>query len=132
MSMEKPYGCGYCLGRFMRKNEAVRHENKHKQQKIWSCAALDGFRVAFGPATSGTGEMDDCGYCGKEFPNLPQPDWNARKYHLEEVHGFGQCNREKRFYRADHFKQHLVHSHGAQNGKWTKRLQEASLTQEHS
>ena len=103
-------------------------KQSYTAQNMAVCA-LDGHTVAFGPSTAGSREMVDCGYCGKEFPNLPQPDWNARKYHLDSVHVFGRCDETKKFYRADHFKQHIVHSHAAQNGIWTKRLQEASFTQ---
>src|SRR5437588_63865 len=49
---------------------------------------------------------DTCGYCGEEFPNLPQPHWVHRLEHLTIAHKFGECNMaKKKFYRVDHFRQ---------------------------
>lgn len=73
---------------------------------------------------------DTCGYCGKEFPNNPQPDWNSRLEHLTKVHKFGECNNVKKFFRADHFRQHLKHSHAGTPGKWTNILENACMKEE--
>jgi hypothetical protein len=71
---------------------------------------------------------DVCGYCGEEFPN--PPDWEARSEHLNHVHKFGECNQAKKFFRADHFRQHLKHSHAGTSGKWTNMLENACMRDE--
>lgn len=73
---------------------------------------------------------DVCGYCGEEFPNEPAPDWDARMAHLTNVHKFGECNQSKKFFRADHFRQHLKHSHAGTSGKWTNMLENACMKEE--
>jgi hypothetical protein len=81
-----------------------------------------------------------CGYCGKEFPRTGQaaggcacvsePGWEERIRHLQDVHKFRECNSRKKFYRADHFRQHLKHSHAGTSGKWTKMLENACMLKE--
>lgn len=73
---------------------------------------------------------DICGYCGEEFSNDPGPDWEARMAHLQNVHKFGECNQSKKFFRADHFRQHLKHSHAGTSGKWTNMLENACMKDE--
>ncbi len=72
--------------------------------------------------------FDVCGYCGEEFPN--PADWEARSEHLNHVHKFGECNQAKKFWRADHFRQHLKHSHAGTSGKWTNMLENACMREE--
>lgn len=72
--------------------------------------------------------MDSCGYCGQEFCNPPQ--WDVRADHLNHVHKFGECNKAKKFFRADHFRQHLKHSHAGTSGKWTNMLENACMKDE--
>ena len=48
------------------------------------------------------------------------------------VHKFGECNKSKKFYRADHFRQHLKHSHAGTSGKWTNMLENACIKDEPS
>jgi len=72
--------------------------------------------------------MDVCGYCGDEFSNPPQ--WDLRAEHLNHVHKFGECNQAKKFFRADHFRQHLKHSHAGTSGKWTNMLENACMQDE--
>ena len=74
--------------------------------------------------------FDTCGYCGEQFPNDPSPDWDARAAHLTNVHKFGECNQSKKFFRADHFRQHLKHSHAGTSGKWTNMLESACMKDE--
>jgi hypothetical protein len=69
-----------------------------------------------------------CGYCGEDFAN--PPDWVARSEHLNHVHKFGECNQAKKFFRADHFRQHLKHSHAGTSGKWTNMLENACMRDE--
>jgi hypothetical protein len=131
--MEKQYTCQYCNNRFKNKNEAERHQNSlHLRRHSWSCAAISSYQAAFHPSSSGPGraQSDVCGYCGEEFPNLPQADWERRIEHLTNVHKFGECNQAKKFFRADHFRQHLKHSHAGQSGKWTNMLESVCLREE--
>ncbi|KAL2867908.1 putative C2H2 finger domain protein [Aspergillus lucknowensis] len=136
-AMEKQYSCQYCNNRFKNKNEAERHQNSlHLRRHSWSCAALPGYQAAFHPSPSPSGQTgsgasyDSCGYCGEEFPNFPQPDWDQRFEHLTAVHKFGECNNSKKFFRADHFRQHLKHSHAGTSGKWTNILENACMKEE--
>ncbi|KAJ5133914.1 hypothetical protein N7526_005279 [Penicillium atrosanguineum] len=135
--MEKQYACQYCNNRFKNKNEAERHQNSlHLRRHSWSCAALRSFQAAFhgsvSPSyqTSAGPSHDTCGYCGEEFANFPRPDWDRRFEHLTTVHKFGECNNAKKFFRADHFRQHLKHSHAGTSGKWTNILENACMKEE--
>ncbi|KAH8428753.1 putative C2H2 finger domain protein [Aspergillus melleus] len=135
--MEKQYSCLFCNNRFKNKNEAERHQNSlHLRRHSWSCAALSGFQAAFHPSSSPSSQTnsgpshDTCGYCGEEFSNFPQPDWDRRFEHLTAVHKFGECNNAKKFFRADHFRQHLKHSHAGTSGKWTNILENACMKEE--
>ena len=135
--MEKQYACQYCNNRFKNKNEAERHQNSlHLRRHSWSCAAIPNYQAAFHPSSSASSQgptgalTDTCGYCGEEFPNQPQPDWDRRIDHLTNVHKFGECNQAKKFFRADHFRQHLKHTHAGQSGKWTNMLESVFLREE--
>jgi hypothetical protein len=126
---EKQYTCAYCTNRFKNKNEAERHQNSlHLRRHSWSCAALAGVEAAFHPSTTNP-SADICGYCGDEFPNTPAC-WQTRAAHLNVVHKFGECNQAKKFFRADHFRQHLKHSHAGTSGKWTNLLENACMKDE--
>lgn len=135
--MEKQYTCQFCSKRFKNKNEAERHQNSlHLRRHSWSCAALSNPESAFHPSASPTCQTpsgpsyDTCGYCGLEFPNFPKPEWDRRMEHLINVHKFGECNQAKKFFRADHFRQHLKHSHNGSSGKWTNTLESACMKEE--
>ncbi|PGH22968.1 hypothetical protein AJ80_03017 [Polytolypa hystricis UAMH7299] len=135
--MEKQYTCHFCSKRFKNKNEAERHQNSlHLRRHSWSCAALSGYEAVFHPSSSPTCQTptgpshDTCGYCGVEFTNYPRPEWDQRIDHLTTVHKFGECNQAKKFYRADHFRQHLKHSHAGASGKWTNILENACMKEE--
>ncbi|PYH95171.1 hypothetical protein BO71DRAFT_323877 [Aspergillus ellipticus CBS 707.79] len=134
--MEKQYSCLFCNNRFKNKNEAERHQNSlHLRRHSWSCAALSSYQAVFHPSsasaqTSSGPSHDICGYCGEEFSNFPQPDWDRRFEHLTAVHKFGECNNAKKFFRADHFRQHLKHSHAGTSGKWTNILENACMKEE--
>ena len=54
----------------------------------------------------------------------------ARTKHLTDIHKFGECNQSKKFYRADHFRQHLKHSHAGTSGKWTNMLENSCMKEE--
>ena len=127
----------YCANKFKNKNEMERHQNSiHRRTNSWCCAELDKFEDAFfptsafgatggqfQPVTNGASPTDLCGYCGEEFPNDPK-DLEARHHHLTSTHKFGECNLTKKFWRADHFRQHLKHSHSGKNGKHTNALEQ--------
>merc|ERR1712000_668860 len=136
---EKQYNCQYCGNRFKNKNEAERHQNSlHVRSHSWSCSALSAFELAFHEATARPGEADTCGYCGVDFarsgvaPNgskvATPSDWDERMFHLNDTHKFRQCNLSKKFFRADHFRQHLKHSHAAAGGSGAK-MKKTSLSQ---
>ncbi|KAI0202687.1 hypothetical protein F4808DRAFT_69785 [Astrocystis sublimbata] len=139
---EKQYECSFCGNRFKNKNEAERHQNSlHVRRHSWSCSALLmlGFDRAFHDSTNRPGEADACGYCGEEFARsgggprarlATDRDWELRLKHLQEVHKFRECNSSKKFYRADHFRQHLKHSHAGTSGKWTNMLENACMLDE--
>ncbi|KAK4696770.1 hypothetical protein P7C71_g1205, partial [Lecanoromycetidae sp. Uapishka_2] len=145
---EKQYSCQYCNNRFKNKNEAERHQNSlHLRKHSWSCSVLGNqYPTAFYPSTSippadnspsqpprppnSDSAFDTCGYCGQQFPNEPAPDWTERGQHLTNVHKFGECNQSKKFFRADHFRQHLKHSHAGTSGKWTNMLETACMKDE--
>ncbi|KAF2399164.1 hypothetical protein EJ06DRAFT_538552 [Trichodelitschia bisporula] len=126
---EKQYRCAYCNNRFKNKNEAERHQNSlHLRRYSWSCNSLKSVQAAFHNSTIHPTTADVCGYCGQEFPN--PADWEARAEHLCQVHKYGECNQGKKFYRADHFRQHLKHSHSGTSGKWTNQLETACMQDE--
>ncbi|KAM5359143.1 hypothetical protein ACJA88_015204 [Fusarium oxysporum] len=146
---EKQYKCSFCGNRFKAKNEAERHENSlHVRRHSWSCSALSEYDKAFQESTNRPGEADICGYCGDELPrsgcvpgtgtlsggNAPRQatdqDWDERIRHLEEIHKFRECNSSKKFFRADHFRQHLKHSHASTSGKWTTMLENDCMLDE--
>ncbi|OLN86580.1 hypothetical protein CCHL11_10348 [Colletotrichum chlorophyti] len=140
---EKQYECSFCGNRFKNKNEAERHQNSlHVRRHSWSCSALNGYDRAFHDSTNRPGEADTCGYCGEEFPrngrgpgasaprHATDQDWEERIRHLQEVHKFRECNSSKKFFRADHFRQHLKHSHAGTSGKWTNMLENACMLDE--
>ncbi|MCJ1401725.1 hypothetical protein MMC11_004942 [Xylographa trunciseda] len=145
---EKQYVCQYCHNRFKNKNEAERHQNSlHLRRHSWSCATLDrDYQAAFHPCNAippntnanhapaqqpgMPAEYDVCGYCGEQYPNFPTQDWVARSNHLTQVHKFGECNQSKKFFRADHFRQHLKHSHAGTSGKWTNMLENSCMKDE--
>jgi hypothetical protein len=139
---EKQYQCSYCPNRFKNKNEAERHQNSlHLRRNSWSCSAMTSFEGAFHDSTTRPGEADTCGYCGLDFPRTGEfvsqgskrtthEDWEARAQHLQDVHKFRECNVTKKFWRADHFRQHLKHSHAGSSGKWTNILEGACMIDE--
>ena len=66
-----------------------------------------------------------CGFCGKRFDVIPNVEREALISHLKDEHKFCECNQSKKFYRADHFRQHLKHTHLSCPGKWINMLLEA-------
>lgn len=84
---------------------------------------------AFHPSPTQSAAADVCGYCGEKFSN--PANWDVRFEHLNLSHKFGECNQAKKFFRADHFRQHLKHSHAATSGKWTDMLENACVKDEH-
>jgi hypothetical protein len=141
--MEKQYECQCCKHKLKNKNEAERHQNSlHLRRHSWSCAALHDYSAAFHNSPTRLTEADICGYCGEEFlrtaasqhgmdsKTAMEHDQEARIQHLLEVHKFRECNHAKKFFRADHFRQHLKHSHSGTSGKWTSMLENACMKEE--
>lgn len=130
---ERRYQCIQCNRRFKNKNEAVRHQNSlHIRRQSWSCALLSTCSTGFHFSALSDPDKtttDTCGYCGQEFSNQPA-DRNERADHLIRVHNFGQCCSDKKFFRADHFRQHLQHSHAAKSGKWLNVLEKTCESEE--
>ncbi|MDI1487194.1 MAG: hypothetical protein OHK93_006463 [Ramalina farinacea] len=147
---EKQYECQYCHNKFKNKNEAERHQNSiHRRTNSWSCGVIaNDYAKAFfisphltavphptsnqqnqSPTHNGLIASDFCGYCGEEFSREPV-NWDERQHHLKNAHKFGECNQGKKFYRADHFRQHLKHSHGGKSGKHTNSLEQTCLRDE--
>ncbi|KAI0192339.1 hypothetical protein EV127DRAFT_406866 [Xylaria flabelliformis] len=132
---EKQYECSYCGNRFKTKNEAERHQNSlHIRRQSWACSELHeaGYIHAFRSSLTAAGDSTICCYCGAEISEASAGDdrnllaegiWDARLRHLKDAHKFGECNTSKKFYRADHFRQHLRHSHAAVLGDGTSQLE---------
>ncbi|KAI0860218.1 hypothetical protein F4860DRAFT_223880 [Xylaria cubensis] len=132
---EKQYECSYCGNRFKTKNEAERHQNSlHIRRQSWACSELHeaGYIHAFRSSLTAAGDSTICCYCGAEISEASAGDdrnllaegiWDARLRHLKDAHKFGDCNTSKKFYRADHFRQHLRHSHAAVLGDGTGQLE---------
>ncbi|CAJ2507757.1 Uu.00g089430.m01.CDS01 [Anthostomella pinea] len=155
---EKQYECTFCPNRFKSRNEAIRHLNSvHLRHHSWSCSALGnagapfGLSPAFHDSPSQPGVADSCGYCGEDFARngggaavgdggvgddgdgalcATVVDWHERLHHMRHVHHYMECNKNKRFYRADHFRQHLKHSHAGTSGRWTNLLENACMLEE--
>ncbi|XXH02438.1 hypothetical protein Hte_008813 [Hypoxylon texense] len=137
---ERRYNCSFCGNRFKTKNEAERHENSlHVRRHAWSCSNIPsgGYKSIFQESINHPGEADTCGYCGEDFArsggdgackHASETDWANRLSHVRQVHKLGECNAMKQFYRADHFRQHLKHSHTATSGRWTSILETLCMT----
>jgi hypothetical protein len=140
---EKQYTCQYCGNRFKNKNEAKRHmKSLHLRHYSWSCSALNSYDRAFHESTRFPGQADTCGYCGEDFQRsgtatgpersrvATDEEWDERIRHLQEAHKFGRCNSTKKFFRADHFRQHLKQIHRGASGKWYNKLEAACMIEE--
>lgn len=128
---EKQYTCAYCLDRFKNKGDAERHQNSlHTHRHSWSCAVLFelGIKAAWISSSSQTDNFDICGYCGKDYSS--STDWNTKTDHSRFYHKHGECNLKKKFFRADHFRQHLKHSHSGLSGRWTNVLENSCMVDE--
>jgi hypothetical protein len=127
---EKPYPCARCKRRFKSPAEADRHTKAvHIKSHYWTCKAMDEPSAVFHQEVYEDGTYDICGFCGGGFlRNADGAEGQERRVaelvsHLEKVHHFGECNREKEFYRVDNFRQHLKTTHVAKQGKWLKDLE---------
>jgi hypothetical protein len=126
---EKRYLCRFCQKRFKNKNEACRHEKSvHLRRYSWSCATLPTVQEAFFSLPFSPTVADMCGYCGEEFSN--PANWIARSTHLNQVHRRSECNQAKKFFRPDHFRQHLKYSHAGSSGRWMSILENACMRDE--
>ncbi|KAJ5686427.1 hypothetical protein N7536_009046 [Penicillium majusculum] len=115
--MVKRYSCPFCDHRFRNKDEAERHQNSlHLRQYSWSCATLMTFTAAFSASISPSCQTN--------------ADWDRRFEHLTTIHKFSKCNNMKKFYRVDHFRQHLKYTHTGTRGEWTNILETACMKEE--
>jgi hypothetical protein len=141
-----------CQSRFKTAAEAERHMNAvHRRPESWSCARLGSPLDAFHSLNADGVIYDICGYCGRGFKQSGsgagsggeagsnaggtrrQRDASVAaemEKHVRTDHVFGSCNRDKKFYRADHFRQHLKVSHMAVTGRWHKFLETACKVRE--
>ncbi|KAK4139231.1 uncharacterized protein C8A04DRAFT_16048 [Dichotomopilus funicola] len=136
---EKPHPCTQCKKRFKSPTEAERHLNAiHLKADFWSCKVLENPLLAYHVQTYHGVTFDVCGFCGGEFARKENPnrdsggnvgemvaDREALVAHVESVHRITDCDRNKKFYRADNFRQHLKNTHVALPGKWLKSLEKA-------
>ncbi|KAH8587471.1 hypothetical protein B0O99DRAFT_483314, partial [Bisporella sp. PMI_857] len=135
------YLCAYCHKSFGSKNKAEHHQNSlHLCHHSWSCSMLLSYAAEFHSSSTRLDEADTCGYCGEDFPHsepgptvpiATQRDWETRIGHLREMHRFEECDHTRKFFRVDHFGQHLKHSHAAASGKWTHLLEKTCMKDEH-
>jgi hypothetical protein len=138
--MEKQYTCMFCTNRFKNKNEAERHQNTlHLRRHSWSCANISDWKAAFHPTTRTTpaslsdlldGLEVECGFCGEKFANFTERAQDQMWDHITNRHKFRECNTAKKFFRADHFRMHLKHSHAGTSGRWTNMLENACMKDE--
>jgi hypothetical protein len=62
--------------------------------------------------------IDVCGFCGGEFPRKDGVvDRDELIDHAHSVHKISECDYNKRFYRADNFRQHLKNTHTGLPGR---------------
>ncbi|CVK92442.1 uncharacterized protein FMAN_07338 [Fusarium mangiferae] len=120
--------CSFCGSRFKNKNEAKRHENSlHIRRSSWSCPAISEYHQAFYISLYRPEDTDICGFCGDEFIRAGPSLSDIEIEHLQRVHKIGECNSSKRFYRIDHFQQHLNHFHTGRIGEWTTMLENTCM-----
>ncbi|CAD0083353.1 unnamed protein product [Aureobasidium vineae] len=112
--------------RFTDWGTAERHQDfiHSSRSRFWSCEALDMVETAF-HASNKSWTVDVCGYCGAMFTN--PADWKHRRNHIVQTHGFGKCKEAKRFYSADHFRQHIKDWHAGTSGIWTDEIVTACM-----
>ncbi|KAK3330734.1 hypothetical protein B0H66DRAFT_587054 [Apodospora peruviana] len=124
---EKPHACSQpeCKMRFKSPKEADRHINAlHLKSDYWTCDAISTPLHAFYSETSAGLTCDICGFCGGGISRKDdEAGMDELLKHLDSMHKFGECNRERKFYRVDNFRQHLKTAHLAKPGKWLKILE---------
>ncbi|KAK4127010.1 hypothetical protein N657DRAFT_640903 [Parathielavia appendiculata] len=131
---EKPHPCSQCKKRFKSPTECERHVNAiHLKSDFWSCKALEDPLLAYHAQTYRGVVFDVCGFCGGEFARREDgviADREALVAHVQSVHRVADCDRNKKFYRADNFRQHLKNTHVALPGRWLKALERACRSAE--
>jgi hypothetical protein len=77
-----------------------------------------------------------CGFCGRTFhrkaaaPLMVGERLGELEAHVRAEHKFGLCSSDKKFFRYDHFAQHLKTVHAAVAGEWLKALAESCKSRE--
>ncbi len=113
--------CSVCHKVFRGSRLFRRHKMHCSEPNVWSCSAIRGHDAAF--TEHNDSSLSVCGYCGEFFPKSSDADWTRRRKHLSKIHKWEMCLREKQFYRADHFRQHLKHAHNGVSGWWIATLE---------
>lgn len=94
----------------------------HQIITVWSCAAITGYEAAIFDSRD-LSSVSVCGFCGESFHRWSEADLTREKKHLDDVHRWDLCSREKQFYRPDIFRQHLKDNHRALPGWWSEKLE---------
>jgi len=114
---------------------------------------LTNYETIFHQSHDTPDEIDICGFCGVKFSrnkrslyyvqiqpseknhntiDIEQSYWEERIQHLQTKHNFRECNTSKKFFKVEHFRQHLKHSHGASFGPWTRNIVDLCRREEKS
>jgi len=111
---------------------------------------LTNYETIFHQSYDTLDEIDICGFCGVKFSrnkrslqiqpseknhntiDTEQSYWEGRLQHLQTKHNFRECNSSKKFFKVEHFRQHLKHSHGASFGPWTRNIVDLCRREEKS
>jgi hypothetical protein len=83
---------------------------------IWSCSAIKNYFLVGQNKRSLV-----CGFCGAQFH-----EWfilSKGDRHLRNNHRKSSCNRDKKFYEPNQFRQHLVEAHHGVPGWWLDSLE---------
>lgn len=124
---KQKYCCRFCTRPSPNATENHRHEQSvHVRSTSWSCNNIP--NVAAALSVHPGSFMVLCGFCGFQICSSQSDlsDQVARD-HLEQMHLWQGCDPRKRFYRPDHYQQHLRHVHGALPGPWTVAVQTAAV-----
>ncbi|KAF7558840.1 hypothetical protein G7046_g5306 [Stylonectria norvegica] len=130
------YKCSYCQKICIGEEEKDRHlKSKHVFRHSWSCSALTWYDLGFHDSTIQPGQADTCSFCGKEFlrddivpgEQNAKPDWEDLAWHLQYDHLFWGCNRTKKVYQVEVFRQHLERYHWITSGPWIDQLENTCM-----
>jgi hypothetical protein len=110
--------CTSCYQVFSQRSALNIHE---RASHFWSCGKIMTYEAGYFGGQD-ISSADFCGYCGEMSEKPSGIDWARRKEHMKYTHRWNRCDREKKFYQADDFHQHLVDAHHAIPGWWSNML----------